>query len=82
MVSDRGADIPYSATEIAVPRSTDGGKASHNITGILQVTAGQYLEVVVAVEDVDTSLHYHAPLTTPYARPAVPSAILVANRIA
>lgn len=77
-----GADIPYSATEISVPRSTDGGKASHNITGILQVTAGQYLEVVVAVEDADTSLHYHAPLTTPYARPAVPSAILVANRIA
>ena len=77
-----GADIPYSTTEISVPRSTDGGKASHNITGILQVTAGQYLEVVVAVEDADTSLHYHAPLTTPYVRPAVPSAILVANRIA
>jgi hypothetical protein len=77
-----GVDIPYSATEISVPRSTDGGKASHNINGILQVTAGQYLEVVVAVEDADTSLHYHAPLTTPYARPAVPSAILVANRIA
>lgn len=77
-----GVDIPYSATEISVPRSTDGGKASHNITGILQVTAGQYLEVVVAVEDADTSLHYHAPLTTPYDRPAVPSAVLVANRIA
>ena len=77
-----GVDIPYSATEISVPRSTDGGKANHSITGIMQVTAGQYLEVVVAVEDADTSLHYHAPLTTPYARPAVPSAILVANRIA
>lgn len=77
-----GTDIPYSATEISVPRSTDGGRASHNITGIMQVTAGQHLEVVVAVENADTSLHYHAPLTTPYARPAVPSAILVVNRIA
>jgi hypothetical protein len=79
-----GVDIPNSASEISVPKATDGGKVNHTITGILTVTAGQYVEVVVAVEDADTSLHYHAPLTTPgdaYNRPAVPSAIIVVRRL-
>jgi hypothetical protein len=77
-----GTDIPYSASELVVPQSSAGGTAVHAITGILQVTAGQYLEVVVAAEDADVSLHHVAPLTTPYARPDIPSVILVANRIA
>lgn len=79
-----GTDILYSASEISVPRTTDGGKTNHTITGILTVTAGQYIEVVVAVEDVDVSLHYHAPLVSPgdaYDRPAVPSAIIVVRRL-
>lgn len=77
-----GTDIPYSASELVVPQSSVGGTAVHAITGILQVTAGQYLEVVVATEDADVSLHHVAPLTTPYVRPDIPSVILVANRIA
>jgi hypothetical protein len=77
-----GTDIPYSASELVVPKSSDGGTACHAITGILQATAGQYLEVVVATEDADVSLHHVAPLTTPYVRPDIPSVILVANRIA
>jgi hypothetical protein len=77
-----GTDIPYSASELVIPKSSDGGTALQTITGILQVTAGQYLEVVVAVEDADVSLHHVAPLTTPYVRPDIPSVILVANRIA
>ncbi len=79
-----GVDIPNSASEIAVPKASDGGKTNHTITGILTVTAGQYIEVVVAVEDVDTSLHYHVPLATPgdaYNRPAVPSAVIVVRRL-
>ena len=77
-----GTDIPYSASEISIPKAADGGKANHAITGILQVTAGQYLEVIVAVEDADTTLHHHAPIASPYVRPDVPSVVLVANRIA
>jgi len=76
------ADIPNSASELVIPKSSTGGVMSHAITGILQVTAGQYLEIVVAVQDVAVELHHVAAQTTPYARPAVPSAILVANRIA
>lgn len=80
-----GSDIPYSASEIAVPKTGDGGKICHSITGVLTVTAGQYIEIVVAVVDTDISLHYHAPLVSPgdaYDRPAVPSAIIVVKRIA
>lgn len=77
-----GTDIPNSASELVVPKSSTGGGISHAITGILQVTAGQYLEVVVAVADAGVELHYEADQTVPYARPAVPSIILVANRIA
>lgn len=77
-----GTDIPYSASELVVPKSSEGGTTCHAITGLLQVTAGQYLEVVVATGDADVSLHHVAPLTTPYVRPDVPSVILVANRIA
>jgi hypothetical protein len=77
-----GTDIPYSASELVVPKAADGGAACHAITGILQVTAGQHLEAVVAAEDVDVSLHHVAPLTTPYVRPDIPSVILVVNRIA
>ena len=79
-----GSDIPYSASEISVPKLADGGKTNHTITGILTVTAGQYLEVVVATEDADVSLHYHAPFVTPgdaYNRPAVPSSIIVVRRV-
>ena len=77
-----GTDIPYSASELVIPQSSVGGTAVHNTTGILQVTAGQYLEVVVATEDADVSLHHVAPQTVPYVRPDIPSVILVANRIA
>lgn len=77
-----GTDIPNSASELVAPKSSEGGVVSHAITGILQVTAGQYLEVVVAVADAGVELHSEAVQTTPYARPAVPSVILVANRIA
>jgi hypothetical protein len=77
-----GTDIPYSASEISIPKAADGGKTNHAITGILQVTAGQYLEVIVVVEDVDVTLHHEAPIASPYVRPDVPSVILIANRIA
>lgn len=77
-----GADIPYSASELVAPKSSEGGVVSHAITGILQVTAGQYLEVVVSVADAGVQLNHVAAQTVPYTRPDVPSAILVANRIA
>lgn len=77
-----GADIPYSATKVNVPKVADGGTTFYQVQGIVQVTAGQYIEIVVAVPDVDVSLAYTAAITSPYNRPSIPAILVVAQRIA
>lgn len=77
-----GADIDYSRSSVTVPKAADGGKICLSVAGILTVTAGQYVESVVAVENATVKLDYTAPITSPYTAPAVPSCIIVAQRIA
>jgi len=77
-----GSDIDYSRSQITVPKATDGGKNCLTISGILTVTAAQYIEAVVAVETAAVRLDYTAPITSPYTAPATPSTIFVAQRIA
>lgn len=77
-----GVDIDYSRSSITVPKAADGGKICLSISGIVVVTAAQYIESVVAVENATVKLDYTAPITSPYTAPAVPSAIIVAQRIA
>lgn len=81
-----GTDIPNSASQLAIPRQNAvNGRMTHAVTGLLTVTAGQYLEVVVAVENAAVTLHYDPAKTTgggdPYDRPNVPSAIIAIERI-
>jgi hypothetical protein len=77
-----GTDIQYSATLVNVPKAADGGTTFYQVQGILQVTAAQYVEIVVATSDVDVSLDFTGAITSPYNRPAVPSMLIVAQRIA
>lgn len=77
-----GTDIAFSASELVVPKVADGGAAFFQVQGIIQVTAGQYMEVVAAVGDVDVSLAHTAAITSPYNRPSIPSMLIVAQRIA
>lgn len=77
-----GADIDYSRSIITIPKAADGGKLCLSISGIVTVTAAQYIESIVVVENAAVKLDYTAPLTSPYNAPATPSAILVAQRIA
>lgn len=77
-----GADIIYSRSLITVPKAADGGKLCLSISGILTVTAAQYIETVVAVESTTVKLDYIPAITSPYNAPSNPSAILVAQRIA
>jgi hypothetical protein len=77
-----GTDIAFSCSELTIPKAADGGAMFFQVQGIVQATAGQYLEVVVAVPDVDVTLAYTAAITSPYARPSVPSMLIVAQRIA
>lgn len=77
-----GVDIDYSRSQITVPKASDGGKNCLTISGILTVTAAQYIETVIAVENATVKLDYTAPISSPYTAPATPSTILVAQRIA
>lgn len=77
-----GTDIPYSASQTVIPKAADGGAAFFQVQGILQATAGQYVEVICAVENVNVSLAYTAAQVSPYARPSIASALIVAQRIA
>ncbi len=77
-----GTDIQYSATLVNVPKLADGGTTFYQVQGILQVTAAQYVEIVVAASDVDITLDFTGAITSPYNRPSVPSMLIVAQRIA
>ena len=76
-----GTDVANSATRIAVPPSGVGGTGFFTFRTLLRVTAGQYIEVYWATEDTAVSLSYEAAQVSPFARPAIPSAVLTANRI-
>ena len=76
-----GTDVANSATRIAVPPSGVGGTGFFTFRTFLRVTAGQYIEVYWATEDAAVSLSYEAAQVSPFARPAIPSAVLTANRI-
>lgn len=77
-----GTDIARSATKITVPKSTDGGVTFFQIVFYETVTAGQYIEVMWLPENVAVTLDHTAAVTGPPAIPAIPSAIVVAERIA
>jgi hypothetical protein len=77
-----GTDIARSATRITVPKSSDGGAAYFQLVFYDTVTAGQYIEVMWLPEDVAVTLDYTAAAAGQPAIPAIPSVILVAERIA
>ena len=77
-----GTDIARSTTKISVPKSTDGGSVFFQIVFYDTVTAGQYIEVMWLPENVAVTIDHTAAVTGPPAIPAIPSAIVVAERIA
>lgn len=77
-----GTNIAYSATKITVPKVGDGGTAFFQLVFYETVTAGQYIEILWLPENVNVTLAYTAANAGPPSIPAVPSAIVVAERIA
>jgi hypothetical protein len=77
-----GTNIARSATRITVPKATDGGNAFFQISFYVTVTAGQYIQVMWLPENTAVTLDHTAAVTGPPAIPAVPSAIMSAERIA
>ena len=81
-----GTNIASSAGRITVPANNDGGVAVVAYEIFEPVAAGDYIEVYWHPSAVTATLHYRAPVAanpgvTP-AIPAVPPAIVVAERIA
>jgi hypothetical protein len=71
-----GVDVPHSATKLTVPVRHDA-----NIYGYIPVTihhpldldVDDYVEIMVAVEDVGVYLNADTAQTTPFAAPSIPS---------
>lgn len=77
-----GTDVVRSATRVTVPKTTDGGSAFFQIVFYLTVTAGQYVQVIWLPENVAVTLDHVAATAGPPAVPAIPSAVIVSERIA
>lgn len=80
--SKQGVDIDGSASQVNVPKTSDGGKRVSTLAIPVTVTAGQYVEVYWATPDVDVTLHHDNAIVSPYVAPAVASASVTAVRIA
>lgn len=77
-----GANVVRSATKMSVPKVGDGGSAFFQIVFYITVTAGQYVQVLWLPENVAVTLDHTAAAAGPPAVPAIPSAIISAERIA
>jgi hypothetical protein len=77
-----GVNLARSTTKMSVPKAADGGSAFFQIVLYVTVTANQYLQVLWLPEDVDVTLDHTAAVAGPPAVPAIPSAIISAERIA
>ena len=73
-----GTAIAASATKLTVPKADDGGAAYFQIVFYVTVTAGQYVEVMWLPENAAVTLDHTAAGAI---APAVPSAIVVTERI-
>ena len=74
-----GTNIANSATIVTVPKAADGGSAFFQILYYEAVTAGQYIEIMWLPENVAVTIDYTAAGAI---APAIPSAIVCAERIA
>lgn len=77
-----GTDITASATKLVVPKAADGGVMFFQIVVYETVAANDYIEVIWLPENVAVTLEYTASTAGPPAVPAIPSAIVVSERIA
>lgn len=74
-----GTAIARSATKITIPKAGDGGAAVFQIVFYVTVTAGQYVQVMWLPENAAVTIDHTAAGAI---APAVPSSVVVAERIA
>lgn len=74
-----GTDIAASNTVVNVPKAADGGNTFFQIVVYVQVTAGQYVEIMWLPTNTGVTLDYIAAGAV---APAAPSVIVASERIA
>lgn len=77
-----GTNIDRSATKISVPKAGDGGTTFFQICFYDTVTAGQYIEIMWLPSNTAVTIDHTAASAGPPSIPAIPSAIVIAERIA
>jgi hypothetical protein len=78
-VRKNGTNVANSATEVVVPKLSEGGISFFEFNFIEQLTAGQYLQVAWQVDNTNIKLDYTAAAGDV---PGIPSIVFIANRIA
>jgi len=76
-----GVDLAATSSIVSVPKATDGGTDVFELNTLVQMTAGQYLEIMYAVSNVALTLRFDAATVSPYVSPTVPSAIFIATQV-
>lgn len=77
-LAKNGTNIANSATAVTVPKTGDGGSAFFTTVFYITVAAGDYIEVRWLPENANVTIDYTAAGAI---APAVPSAIVVTERI-
>lgn len=76
-----GTDIADSNSVTTVPKASDGGRHVIEVAIMESITASDYIEAVVMVEDAAVDVEYTAASAGPPALPAIPSVIFTTHRI-
>lgn len=76
-----GTDIADSNSVITVPKTGDGGRALLEVTIMESITATQYIEAVVMVENAGVDIEHTAASAGPPVVPGIPSVILVTTKV-
>lgn len=77
-----GSNVARSGTRVTVPKVGDGGHGFFQFNYFITVSAGQYIQVMWSPDNVAVTLDYIAAAAGPPSVPAVPSSVLIAERIA
>ena len=74
-----GTNVANSATDITIAGNNSQQVAAWNF--MLALNAGDYFELIWAVDDTNVSLYHEVAQTSPYAHPAIPSVIMTVSQV-
>lgn len=77
-----GSDVANTTSIVSVPKASAGGTTIFELNTLFNAAAGDYIQYMWAPANAAVTLRYDAAQVSPFAAPAVPSAIFVATQVA